>query len=75
MFLYVDDILITSENKFEIKKLKVQLGSKFEMNDSEATKILGMEMKRNKPRSILATSQCKYLSKVVKHFHMDTTKN
>ena len=47
--LYVDDMLIVAQDKENIRKVKVQLSTEFEMKDLEATKkILGMEILRDR---------------------------
>ena len=47
--LYVDDMLIAAQDKENIRKVKVQLSTEFEMKDLEATKkILGMEILRDR---------------------------
>ena len=49
LLLYDDDILITTKDKEEIRKVKVQLNKEFEMKDLGATKkILGMEILRDR---------------------------
>ena len=51
LLLYIDDMLIASKSKYEIKKLKTQLIQEFEMKElGEAMKILDMEIYRNKAR-------------------------
>ena len=47
LLLYVDDMLITSNNVEEIEKLKTQLNQKFEMKDL-GKKILGMEITKHR---------------------------
>lgn len=42
LFLYVDNMLITSNNKVEVEELKVKLRSKFEIKDLGGQKTLGM---------------------------------
>jgi len=47
--LYVDDMLIESQNLLAIQKLNSQLNSEFKMKDLRASeKILGMEIKRDR---------------------------
>ena len=47
--LYVDDMLISSNNVEEIEKLKTRLNQHFEMKDlGEAKKILGMKITRDR---------------------------
>ncbi|KAA3481607.1 Retrovirus-related Pol polyprotein from transposon TNT 1-94 [Gossypium australe] len=49
LFLYVDDILIGTNDLYEIDHLKIILNSKFEMKDLGAVKkILGMEISRDR---------------------------
>lgn len=45
LLFYVDDILITSKSKIEIKQLKAQLKSAF---NGEAKKIQGMEFEQDR---------------------------
>jgi len=47
LLLYVDDMLIASQNLLTIQKLKSLLNSEFEMKEmGAAKKFLGMEIKR-----------------------------
>lgn len=49
LFIYVDDILIVSVDKYQIQKMKVLLNTKFDMNDlGDTKKILGMEISRDR---------------------------
>lgn len=49
LFIYVDDMLITSKNMYEINELKAQLSGEFEMkNLGAAKKILSMEIHKNR---------------------------
>jgi len=46
LLLYVDDILITSNSKGEVEKLKFELSREFEMKDlGVAKRMLGIEIK------------------------------
>ena len=48
LLLYVDDMLIAGECKWEIDKLKGELSKEFEMKDLRTAKqILGMRITRN----------------------------
>jgi len=48
LLLYVDNMLIASQNLWAIQKLKSVLSSEFEMKDMGAfEKIMGMEIKRD----------------------------
>ncbi|KAH9705989.1 hypothetical protein KPL70_012076 [Citrus sinensis] len=72
LLLYVDDMLIASKNGDEIKRLKKQLASEFEMKDlSDAHRILGMEIRRDKKNGSVWLTQKSYLKKVLERFGMD----
>ena len=54
LLLYVDDILIASNSKSKVEKLKSKLSREFEMKDLGAAKrILGIEIKRDRKRKLL----------------------
>lgn len=73
--LYVDDILIASTSKHEIKVLKAALCQVFEMKDlGAAKKILGMELKRDRSRGTLLISREAYFDKIIRKFHMESAK-
>jgi ATP-binding cassette subfamily B (MDR/TAP) protein 1 len=75
LLLYVDDILIASSNLGEIKRLKADLNSVFEMKDlGPAKKILGMEISRNRPERKLTLSQAGFAEKVLRRFDMHKSK-
>ncbi|KAA3467556.1 Integrase, catalytic core [Gossypium australe] len=49
LLFYVDDMLIATKDKGEIRKVKVQLSKEFEMKDlGVANKILGIEILRDR---------------------------
>ena len=75
LLLYVDDILITSNNKSEVEKLKFELSGEFEIKDfGAARRILGIEIKRDRKRKLLYLSQGLYLRKVLERFGMSNSK-
>lgn len=75
LLLYVDDMLIASKDKNEIKKLKMCLKLKFDMKDlGEARKILGKEIKRNQKSFELRLTQKEYIEKVLCRFSMKDAK-
>ncbi|XP_019418558.1 PREDICTED: uncharacterized protein LOC109329342, partial [Lupinus angustifolius] len=70
-----DDMLIACKNMSEIKSLKAQLSSEFEMKDLGAgRKILGMEIQRDRKEGTLFLSQKKYIEKVLERFGMQNAK-
>lgn len=71
LLLYVDDMLIASKEMWRIKELKVQLSNEFEMKDlGAARRFLGMDIIRDRSKSMLVLSQNEYLAKVLKTFGM-----
>nr|GEW10645.1 retrovirus-related Pol polyprotein from transposon TNT 1-94 [Tanacetum cinerariifolium] len=75
LVLYVDDMLIAAPNKDQIRELKDQLSTKFDVKDLGATKrILGMEFQRDQRIGKLTLSQTDYISKVLKKFNMSSCK-
>ncbi|KAG8486285.1 hypothetical protein CXB51_019701 [Gossypium anomalum] len=77
LLLYVDDMLIATKDKREIKKVKAQLSEEFEMKDlGPAKKILGMEILRDRKASKLYLSQKGkgYIEKVICRFNMQSAK-
>ncbi|KAG8500580.1 hypothetical protein CXB51_002706 [Gossypium anomalum] len=66
LLLYVDDMLIATKDKGEIRKVKAQLSEEFEMKDlGPAKNILGMEILRDRKASKLYLSQKGYIEKVL----------
>ena len=75
LLLYVDDMLIACKSKVEIVKVKEMLKGEFEMKDmGPASKILGMEILRDRTKDILAVTQKSYIAKVLKKFNMEKSK-
>jgi Reverse transcriptase (RNA-dependent DNA polymerase) len=67
LLLYVDDMLIASSDMDEIRKVKKQLSSAFEMKDlGAATRILGMEITRDRSQRKLFLSQKDFAGKVIR---------
>ncbi|KZV56298.1 hypothetical protein F511_00295 [Dorcoceras hygrometricum] len=75
LLLYVDDMLLASTNRQEINKLKVELRNEFEMKDlGAATRILGVDISRDRERRIMRLSQESYIEKILRKFHMADAK-
>ncbi|KAH9781841.1 hypothetical protein KPL71_008631 [Citrus sinensis] len=75
LLLYVDDMLIACSQKEEIKRLKIELSTEFEMKDLGATtKILGMQITRDRKSKVLFLSQADYVKKVLARFNMENSK-
>ena len=75
LLLYVDDMLAISKNMEVIKDLKARLSSEFDMKDlGPATRILEMDIVRDRRAGTLKLSQGKYLEKVLSTFNMSDCK-
>jgi transposase InsO family protein len=73
--VYVDDLLIMSENLEEVNKVKADLSSRFEMVDfGEANVVLGIRIRRDKKQGILTLDQEKYVVDVLERFNMGECK-
>jgi Reverse transcriptase (RNA-dependent DNA polymerase) len=56
--LYVDDILLASNNKLYVQTIKEWLSSKIDIKDmGEASYILGVKIERDRFKKMLALSQ------------------
>jgi hypothetical protein len=73
--LYVDDILIASNDKSILAEVKAWLSSKFDMKDmGEAFYVLGVEIHRDRNKRLLGLSQKTYPRNVLKRFSMENCK-
>ena len=73
--LYVDDIILCSNNTNMLKKEKLALAKRFKVEDlGELHYVLGMSVKRNRRSRTLSISQTKYLGGVLKRFNMENCK-
>ena len=75
LLLYVDDMLIAAKSMSEVNKLKKRLSEEFEMKDlGAASKILGIEITRDRRNGVLCLSQSGYLEKILERFNMSGSK-
>ena len=73
--LYVDNIILCSNNTDMFKKEKLALAKRFKVEDlGELHYVLGMSMKRNRTLRTLSISQTKYHEGVLKRFNMKNCK-
>ena len=73
--IWVDDILMFSNNIDMLTEEKVSLGSRFKVEDlGEMHYILGMCVKRDRKSRTLSLSQPKYSEGILKRFNMDKCK-
>ena len=75
LIIYIDDMLITAENKSNVQKLNDLLSVDFEMKYlGAAWKILGMEIYRDRRKKKLLLSYKGYIQKILSKFGMSTVK-
>ncbi|KAL0368121.1 UNVERIFIED_CONTAM: Retrovirus-related Pol polyprotein from transposon TNT 1-94 [Sesamum calycinum] len=75
LLLYIDDMLIAAKNMYDVLALKALLSQEFDMKDLDvATKILGMEIHRDRGSRKLWLSQRGYVEKVLDRFEMRKAK-
>lgn len=73
VLLYVDDILIMSNDLSEIINLKNELSQIFQMKDlGEVENFLGISIKRNFEKNELEITLRPYVEKLLKNFKMDS---
>jgi Reverse transcriptase (RNA-dependent DNA polymerase) len=73
--LYMDDILLASNNKKYVQTIKEWLSSNFDMKDmDEASYILRVKIERDRSKKMLALSQEHYIRKVLEKFRMQECK-
>ena len=75
LLLYVDDMLVAARDIGKINCLKKNLDKMFEMKDlGPASRILGMDIKRNRKNGVLKLSQERYIKQVLRTFNMEESK-
>src|SRR3954471_24625069 len=75
LLLYVDDILIASNNVEDVMRVKTELNKEFDMKDlGAASRNLGIDIRRDRKKSKLCLSQEPYLRKILEKFGMSNSK-
>ena len=75
MLLYIDDILIASNNVEEVMRVKAELNKEFKIKDLGAdSRILGIDIRRDKKQLKLRFSQEVYLRKILEKYDMSNSK-
>ena len=75
LVLYVDDILLASNDIGLLHETKRFLAKNFEMKDlGDASFVLGIQIHRDRSRGILGLSQKSYIEKVLKRYGMQDCK-
>ena len=71
LVLYVDDILLASNDINMLRETKRFLFRHFDMKDlGEASYVLGLKIHRDRTKGILGLSQQAYIDKVLKRYGM-----
>ena len=72
LVLYVDHILLATNDKGMMHGVKQFLSKNFDMKDvGEASYVIGIKIHRDRSRSILGLSQETYINKVLERFRME----
>lgn len=72
--LYVDDILLAGNDMKMFVTAKGWLSSTFKMNMGEANYVLGIKIRRDRPKKLLNLSKETYIEKVLEQFRMHNSK-
>ena len=71
LMLYVDDILLETNDKSLLYEVKHFLSKNLDMKDmGEASYVIGIKIHRERSRGILGLSQETYINKVIERFNM-----
>ena len=71
LVLYVDDILLATNDKSLLYEVKQFLSKNFDMKDmGEASYVIGIKIHGERSRGILGLSQETYINKVLERFNM-----
>ena len=70
--MYVDDILLATNDLGLLHETKKFLSKNFEMKDmGEASYVIGIEIIRDRSQGLLGLSQKAYINKVLERFKME----
>jgi len=71
--VYVDDLVIMSEDITRVKQVKKSLTDQFEMTDlGEVKTILGLRIWRNREKGVLTIDQAKYVENILVKYGMES---
>jgi hypothetical protein len=71
LILYVDDILLATNDKGFLHEVKQFLSKNFDMKDmGEASYVIGIKIHRDRTRGVLGLSQETYINKILERFRM-----
>ena len=71
LVLYVDDILLATNNRGLLDEVKQFLSKNFDIKDmGDASYVIGIKIHRDRHQAILGLSQETYINKILKRFWM-----
>src|SRR5690606_23569031 len=74
--LYVDDMLMFSNNQQRSDELKQELQKRFAMQDlGEARNCIGLEIERDKTKGTVSVSQQSFISELLTRFKMEDARD
>lgn len=75
LLIFVDDLLICSENEMEIKKIKFLLSQKFKMKDlGKIKEYLGITVDYDLKKGEMKLNQTKYIESLSKKYNLENSK-
>lgn len=75
LLLYVDDLVLVSNNMQMINRIKSSLAAEFEMTDvGEVNYFLGIYIERDTEKKVIELSQSQYMNNMLKKFAMENCK-
>ena len=75
ILLYVDDLLLISNDIGRLKSIKAELSKRFDMKDlGEAQFMLGIQIHRDRPNRRISLSQSEYVRTILSRFNMGESK-
>ncbi|KAH0818354.1 hypothetical protein GEV33_004437 [Tenebrio molitor] len=73
--IYVDDLMVASDNPKKLQRLKLELSKSFEMKDlGPLSFCLGIEFTQNVEKQTITMSQSKYIKEILSRFNMENCK-
>ena len=75
VLLYVDDLLLISNDLNRLQSIKAELSRRFEMKDlGEAQFILGIQIQRDRAHRRISLTQAEYVKTILSRFNMGESK-
>jgi len=72
VLVYVDDIILTTNDDEKLQEIKMKFSQEFETTDlGEVQKFLGMEIYRDRSRKLMVLHQKSLIESILKKFYID----